>query len=49
MLMDVYANPQPSIRKYIWDQLDSLKLERPWMLIDDFNCVLNNEERSSKT
>lgn len=36
-------------RKYIWDQLDSLKLEKPLMLISDFSYVLNNEERCSKT
>lgn len=45
MMTAVYASPQPGIRKFIWDQLDSLKLDRPWMLIGDFNCVQNDEER----
>lgn len=49
MLTALYANPKPNIKKNIWGQLESLKRELPWMVIGDFNCVLADEERSSKT
>lgn len=49
MMTTVYANPNPSLRRYLWDQLDELAVDAPWMLVSDFNCVLADEERSSKT
>lgn len=46
-LTAVYANPQSGIRRFLWEQLDVLGSNCPWMLIGDFNCVLADEERSS--
>lgn len=48
MLTALYASPQPSIRRYVWDQLEALERGLPWMIVGDFNCVLLDEERSSK-
>lgn len=44
LLMVIYANPQPSIRKHIWEQLDTLDRKMSWMLVGDYNCVLFDEE-----
>lgn len=45
----MYASPQPSTRKFLWDKLDALAVEIPWALIGDFNCILTVEERSSSS
>lgn len=29
MLMAVYANPHPNVRRFLWDQLDALEVKRP--------------------
>lgn len=34
-----------NIRRLLWDALDELKVENPWMLIGDFNCTLSDDER----
>lgn len=33
--------------KFLWKKLK--EVDRPWMLIGDFNCVLKEEERSSNS
>lgn len=40
LLKAVYANPQPSLRRYLWERLEELEIFGPWMLVSDFNCVL---------
>lgn len=47
MLTAVYANPNPSMRKFLWEQLEELTQTGPWLLIGDLNCVLEDDERSS--
>lgn len=47
LLTAVYANPQPNVRKDLWGSLDELSINKPWMLVGDFNCVLEDAERSS--
>lgn len=49
LLTAVYANPHLSIRRYIWEQLGQLKDDGAWMLVGDFNCVLEDAESSSKS
>lgn len=49
MLTAINGSPQPSTRKYVWEQLEALERGMPWMLIGNFNCVLMDEERSSKS
>lgn len=48
-LTAVYAHPNPSIRKYLWGRLSEVEINKPWVLIGDFNCVLVEEERSSNS
>lgn len=43
----VYANPNASKRRHLWVKLDTLKIEAPWLVLGDFNCVLRDEDRSS--
>lgn len=43
----MYACQNVSLRNTIWGDLDRMCIDSPWMLIDDFNCVLKAEERSS--
>lgn len=40
VLTAVYVSPQAQIRQFLWDDLDKLEVEKPWLLIGDFNCVL---------
>lgn len=47
LLTTVYANPQPTKRRFLWKHLEALEVELPWELIGDFNCILKDEERSS--
>lgn len=47
MLTAVYASPRGSVRRNLWAKLDMLVIEKPWILMGDFNCVLRSEERSS--
>lgn len=48
-MMEVYASPKASRRNMIWGVLDRMCVEKPWILIGDFNCVLKVVERSSKS
>lgn len=43
----MYANPHANIRKYLWGKLNVMRIEHPWLIIGDFNCILREEERSS--
>lgn len=43
----VYACPNPSIRRFLWDKLNEVVISRSWVFIGDFNCVLSAEERGS--
>lgn len=38
----VYASPNSSVRRHLWGKLDGLEVSRPWALVGDFNCVLEN-------
>lgn len=40
--------PPPNLRKFLWEQLEDLDTSSQWMFIGDFNCVLVDEERTSK-
>lgn len=46
-LTGIYASPITHIRRHIWGKLDSLIINRPWVIIGDFNCMLRDEEHSS--
>lgn len=46
-LMAVYAYPNASKRRRMWDSLDIMIVEGPWALSGDFNCVLRMDERNS--
>lgn len=41
--------PDASIQKHMWESLDEMWVEGPWMLVGDFNCILQGGERSSDT
>lgn len=45
----VYANPNPSIKRHLWDKLDEIKPRHPWVLMRDFNCVLKAKDWDSNT
>lgn len=47
-LTTVYAPPTASKRRSFWEKLYEVKIKDPWLIIGDFNCVLNDEERSSQ-
>lgn len=32
-LTAVYASPNPSIRRHLWDKLDGIEVSRPWVLM----------------
>lgn len=44
----VYAPPNARRRISFWERIDEVRFEHLWLIIGDFNCVLLNEERSSK-
>lgn len=46
-LSAIYAPPHARKRAGLWEILDEMRIEGPWALIGKFNCVLQNEERSS--
>lgn len=31
----------------MWMKLDEMNVAGPWMIVGDFNCVLDGDERSS--
>lgn len=43
----IYANPNPSIRRYLWNELANIALtvHGPWLLGSDFNTILYNYEK----
>lgn len=43
----VYAPPSSCKRRKFWEKIDEVKIEDPWLTIGDFNCVLQDMERSS--
>lgn len=43
----VYANPHANVRKHLWGKLNEMRVERPWLIIGDFNYVLSGDERTS--
>lgn len=45
-LTTIYASPKVSIRRDLWGKLNEINKKDPWMIRDDFNCVLKGEERS---
>lgn len=47
-LTAVYASPNPSIRRLLWERLDWSEVSFLWVLVGDFNCVLQADERSTK-
>lgn len=42
----VYASPNSTKRKFLWDDLKRTQREGPWCTIGDFNVVLHSEERA---
>lgn len=46
-MTSVYASPNPLKRWQLWPRLDELRIEGPWLILGDFNCVLDDAERSS--
>lgn len=44
----MYASLIVDRRIFLWERLDGMKVEIPWILMTDFNCVLKDEERNSK-
>lgn len=44
-LTAIYTSPMVSKIKELWGKLDEMVIERPWVLIGDFNFVLKAEER----
>lgn len=47
MLMAVYTSPNASVRRHLCLTLNKMSIERPWLLMGDFNCILRGEEMSS--
>lgn len=45
-LIVIYLSPVASKRKEFWGTLDEMVIEKPWVLVSDYNCVLMDEERS---
>lgn len=48
-LTTVYASPNASRRRELWEKLDEMAILGAWALIGDFNCVLTPEEKSSNS
>lgn len=46
-LTTVYASPNTSRRRGFWSKLVMISFDNPWALIEDINCVLKAEERST--
>lgn len=45
-MTEIYASLIAHKWRHIWNSLDSMVTTRPWMIIRDFNCVLEREEHS---
>lgn len=45
--MSVCASPNTTKMRQLWNKLDELEQEEPWLLIGDFKCVFRDEEGSS--
>lgn len=43
----IYGSPQKQYRQFLWHDLDQIasSLSGPWLLVGDFNAILNQEER----
>ena len=50
LLTIVYGSPNPVLRKILWKDLNHNRLElvEPWMIVGDFNSVMDAEEISSQ-
>lgn len=48
-LTGIYASPVAHVRRHIWSTLDSMRINRAWVIIGDFNCILKGEEHGSGT
>lgn len=42
----IYASLRASIRRRLWTGPNKIKIEGPWVLLGDFNCVLNGGDRN---
>lgn len=42
-LTTVYASPDETIKNHLWDKLNEMGIDGPWIPISDFNCVLKGE------
>ena len=44
-----YGSPNPALRKYLWQDLNSevMEIEGPWLIMGDFNSVSAAEEVSN--
>lgn len=38
-LKAIYASPNSTIRRGIWDKLNEMQITEPWLVMGDFNCV----------
>lgn len=47
-LSAIYASPNLSIKKHLWDTLNELKIDELWLLVGDFNRVMKKDVRSSR-
>lgn len=46
-LIALYASPHTNIHKLFWGKINEMRIEHPWLVIGDFNCVIREEERNS--
>lgn len=51
VLTAVYASPNPVLRENLWDELETIagRIDKPWLIVGDFNDFTNQEERKSYT
>lgn len=45
LVTTVYAQSVPSMTRCLWQQLEVVKNVQPWLVIGDFNCVLQYSEK----
>lgn len=41
----VHAKSRHSMRRELWQQMEAMKCSRPWLVLGDFNCVLQYAEK----
>lgn len=44
----MYVSSHADLRRVLWQALNELSklVERPWILVGDFNCIIDSSERS---